>query len=361
MWKHDVRPGSSWGSLGERARGAWRKRNCDSKMTKTASFVDADGLPQCAAGGGAVQRVAVCCGTTTRNVKGPQLAKLALFRYLLPSMARTIDCGLEYMAVVGYDKGDPFYDTLHGKLQVEQWFDEFIEQPLASRGVTVKLHLVQVDNKLKKPGPVFNRITKHAYDNGADYIYRVNDDTEMKGPWAKRFIAELHKMGEPYGAVGPLCQQGNRKILTHDFTHRTHMEIFNGFYYPKELVDWWMDDWISRVYGSRRTRQGTSVPVVHHTQAHGQRYKVDKSNKQHLERLLREGRNQIVSYMKQRNLDGQAIAGVMGDRFDGYPFHKVRAVPPACLPLFIVFHFLFHLSGRSGNDCDLRFAYSLVG
>ena len=45
MWKHDVRPGSSWGSLGERARGAWRKRNCDSKMTKTASFVDADGLP----------------------------------------------------------------------------------------------------------------------------------------------------------------------------------------------------------------------------------------------------------------------------------------------------------------------------
>jgi hypothetical protein len=326
LWKHDVRPGSSWGSLGERDKIGWRKRDCDNQITTTASFVDTDALPQCGADARATsstaRMVAVCCGTTTRKVKGPQLAKLALFRYLLPSMARTVDCGLDYMAVVGYDKGDPFYDSLHGKLQVENWFDEFIEKPLASRGITVKLHLVQVDNKLKKPGPVFNVITKHAYDNGADYIYRVNDDTEMKGPWAKRFIQELHKMGEPYGAVGPLCQQGNRKILTHDFTHRTHMEIFNGFYYPKELVDWWMDDWISRVYGSRRTRQGVSVPVVHHTQAHGQRYQVDKSNKQHLERLLTEGKRKIISYMKDRNIDEKAIAGVSSDRFTGFPFQK---------------------------------------
>jgi hypothetical protein len=38
-----------------------------------------------------------------------------------------------------------------------------------------------------------------------------------------------------------------------------------------------MDDWISRVYGSRRTRQGASVSVVHHTGAHGQRYQVEST------------------------------------------------------------------------------------
>ena len=241
LWKHNVRPGSSWGSLSEKDKANWRKRSCDSRITSTASFIEEESLPRCSvddAQNGGKKRVAVCCGTTTRNVKGPQLAKLALFRYLLPSMARTVDCGLDYMIVVGFDKGDPFYDTLHGKLQVEQWFTEFVEEPLATRSITVKLHLVQVDNKLKKPGPVFNKITKHAYDNGADYIYRVNDDTEMVGPWANHFIREIHKLGEPYGAVGPLCQQGNRKILTHDFTHRTHMEIFDGLYYPAELVDW---------------------------------------------------------------------------------------------------------------------------
>ncbi len=44
---------------------------------------------------------------------------------------------------------------------------------------------------------------------------------------------------------GPKCQQGNDKILTHDFVHRLHLEIFDMNYYPPELVDWWMDDWIS--------------------------------------------------------------------------------------------------------------------
>jgi hypothetical protein len=68
-------------------------------------------------------------------------------------------------------------------------------------------------------------------------------------------------MGFPYGAVGPLCRQGNTKILTHDFTHRTHMEIFDGEYYPPQLTDWWMDDWIARTYGSSRTRQSKTVEV----------------------------------------------------------------------------------------------------
>jgi hypothetical protein len=71
----------------------------------------------------------------------------------------------------------------------------------------------------------------------------------------------LQSFGRPYGAVGPLCRQGNTKILTHDFTHRLHMEVFGMEYYPPELTDWWMDDWIARVYGSSRTRQSKSIEV----------------------------------------------------------------------------------------------------
>ena len=71
-------------------------------------------------------------------------------RYLLPSMAHTLDCGFEYVAVVGYDKGDQFYDTLHGKLQVEQWFLDKIQGPLSERGLTVRLDLVQVLHRFHK-------------------------------------------------------------------------------------------------------------------------------------------------------------------------------------------------------------------
>jgi len=338
MWKFDVRPGNTWGKLTAAGQGKWRSQGCDDLVTKKAAFVDPNKLATCGSGSGgsgsalaaaspdsSLPLVAVCCGTTTRKVSGPQLSKLALFRYLLPSMAHTLECGLRYVAVVGYDKGDPFYDSLHGQMQVEQWFKEHMGLPFAKRGLSVELAMVQVDNKLKKPGPVFNKITKHAYDIGADYIYRVNDDTEMASPWAHAMIKQLKALPPPalVGAVGPLCKQGNVKILTHDFTHRTHMEVFGHKYYPDELVDWWMDDWISRVYGSKRTRQGSSVIVVHHTGAHGQRYVVDKSNKRHLERLLEQGKKKIVAYMKNSlGADDKAVQAVLGDRFTGHPFVK---------------------------------------
>ena len=48
------------------------------------------------------------------------------------------------------------------------------------------------------------------------------------------------------GVVGPLCAEGNTLIMTHDFVHRTHLEIFEH-YYPPVFSDWWMDDWISKV------------------------------------------------------------------------------------------------------------------
>jgi hypothetical protein len=43
--------------------------------------------------------------------------------------------------------------------------------------------------------------------------------------------------------------------MTHDLVHKTHMEIFD-MYYPAVLSDWWMDDWISKVYGKTRTQKG---------------------------------------------------------------------------------------------------------
>ena len=118
-------------------------------------------------------------------------------------------------------------------------------------------------------------------------------------PWAAKFVAALGAMNN-IGAVGPKCQQGNTKILTHDFTHRVHMDIFGLEYYPPELSDWWMDDWISLVYGRGRTRQGHDVSVVHHTGKHGQRYTVDQSHKQRLNALVQSGAKRIRAYLQSQ-------------------------------------------------------------
>jgi len=51
--------------------------------------------------------------------------------------------------------------------------------------------MVSVKNEVKKPGPVFLEMARAAYGMGADYFYRVNDDTECLKPWAKAFATTL--------------------------------------------------------------------------------------------------------------------------------------------------------------------------
>jgi len=164
--------------------------------------------------------------------------------------------------------------------------------------------MVEVENNLKKPGPVFNAMLREAYFAGADYYYRLNDDSELQKAdyggvgvsWPKTFMGALHKMGPPYGVVGPFG--GLDRILTHDFVHRTHMEIFEQVYYPALLVDWYMDDWVSQVYGKDRSIKATRYNVEHHTYHHGQRYKVDRSNERHLKPEIKEGRAKISAYTR---------------------------------------------------------------
>ena len=193
---------------------------------------------------------------------------------LIRSFARTVDCGFRYVVVLGYDVGDKFWDLGGGVERGKKWFEAHVKKKLARANVRAELRFAKVNNTVKKPGPVFTGITKEAHFNaGADYIYRVNDDTELATRWAKHFVAafscgagefvlggrrgrssvseasspssaanvpgeatslRLATMGN-VGAVGPACRQGNRRILTHDFTHKTHMEIFGGQYYPPAL------------------------------------------------------------------------------------------------------------------------------
>ena len=70
-------------------------------------------------------------------------------------------------------------------------------------------------------------MTAAAYEDGSDYMYRVNDDTQFSGPWLHDAVRVLSSFSPPnVGMVGPLCAEGNTLIMTHDFVHRTHLEIF---------------------------------------------------------------------------------------------------------------------------------------
>ena len=263
--------------------------------------------------------ISICIGSTTRNIKNLNtLNDLVLFNALLPSLVTYAEAEYEYWVHLVYDQGDPFLDQESSKKAIEQWFSDNVQKILLSKQpkpIHSRLFLVPFHNKIHKPGPAFNYITAIAYFDGADYIYRINDDSIFQTFFANEFINQLKSFNPSnVGVVGPVCREGNTGILTHDFTHRIHHEIFGYLHYPPQLTDWWMDDWITRVYGRKRTVRVKNVVVKHSVTSHGTRYPVDHSHAALLEGLLEDGRLAIEGYL-DKNKHTDALADYRHDEF----------------------------------------------
>lgn len=245
---------------------------------------------------------------------------------------RTAECGYRYLVVIGHDTGDRFFDSHPHHDEIRTWLEAEVIGPTRARRIDMSVVFVACDNPIRKPGPVFAQMTAEAHARQADWIYRVNDDTELLDPWTTPFIQTLLALGPPYGVVGPVvCNKGgNRKILTHDFVHKTHMEVFDRNYYPPELVDWWMDNWVSRVYGSKRTVLMSKVTVGHRTTVHGRRYTVDARNQLHLEALVRVGGAQIVAWMRRHGTPLDNIKAFLNDSFTGEKVEVPRGSYRTC-------------------------------
>lgn len=140
-----------------------------------------------------------------------------------------------------------------------------------------------------------------AYNDGADYIVRVNDDTEfVTNDWVLPAIAALRAMRPPnVGVVAPSCGEGMTSIFTHDMTHRTHLDIFPS-YYPQELGSWWTDDWITLAYYPYNAHRMYNWAVRHHTHKAGTRYYVDRAQAALLGPLVACARERIGFWRRER-------------------------------------------------------------
>ena len=203
--------------------------------------------------------IAVLLSSTAKNVATPSVVNMALFTISLPSLAKTVECGFRYTVFLGYDDGDTFFDTPAGLETLRSWFHDNVRAPLHKGGIDIDLTPVRVDNPGSKPGPAFNAVARRAQSAAADFFYRINDDTLLLTPWAGAFACTLCSLGPPYGVVGPV-ESVRGDILTHDFVHAMHLDIFRE-YYPAFLTDWWLDDWISKVYGAARSYRLAEVKV----------------------------------------------------------------------------------------------------
>jgi hypothetical protein len=235
----------------------------------------------------------VCILIPTTSASQPHWSTLEhtpLYQYPLQSIATTCEpSNFTYRVLIGHDDDDPLFGSESMHTALHTWATRHLQ--------FASLTIHPIRNRAHKPGPVMNNLSSTAHASGCDYLYRINDDTELASQrWTSAFVAALAAFRPPnVGVVGPTCHEGNTAIMTHDFVHRTHRDIF-PWHYPPELTDWWLDDWISLVYSPTNTLKLPGVVVRHHTVA--TRYAVAWGADRLLPALAAKGNATIAQYLK---------------------------------------------------------------
>ncbi len=249
--------------------------------------------------------VAICSATRSRS-DWNSLKTVSLTKLLVPSIVRTISM-LErsiyaFRLYLAADDDDDFWLKYHRHIRTPVWL------PVFFRFYTTPKNTIP-----------FNFMMQDAYDAGVDYFVRVNDDTEFwSRNWVSEAISHLASYDPPnVGMVGPTSyvgeigalnqgkgrsrlRQDHKKMMTHDMVHRTHLDIF-GYYYPRVFANWYVDTWISKVYGPSRSMMLANWTVKHHRHVHGTRYKPHRNDTRVLKSQLDQGAH-LLEFWLHRNM-----------------------------------------------------------
>lgn len=221
-----------------------------------------------------------------RDRRREALLQTSLQTKLIPSIERTVTPAerrdWEIRLYLGFDDDDAWWRVHHGDLKAPDWLR-----------VEVGWH------STPKSVVPFRPMTKQAFDDGAEYIVRLNDDTEMvTAGWLTLGVDALRAMvPRNVGVVGPTQTLGKKeRIMVHDMVHKTHLHIFKT-YYPTAFDNWWVDDWITHVYEPNNSKQLLNWVARHLTNMHGTRYKVAWSNEKSLKPEVAKGRATIAKWI----------------------------------------------------------------
>jgi FkbM family methyltransferase len=230
--------------------------------------------------------IAICAATHSKS-NWRSLGDTALQNLLIPSIQKTISTSdrskYDFRLYLAADHDDEFWLQNKNNVKSPDW-------------LSVEIVFYDVP-KHKIP---FNPMMRAAFNDGAEYLVRINDDSEfVTSDWVSKAVAKLASYDPPnVGMVGPNCREGNTAIMTHDMVHRTHLDIFEH-YYPDVFSAWWIDDWISKVYGPQRSTKMMDWTVKHHTHKHGTRYEVQHHEAKLLKGELEKGGAKIEAWTEK--------------------------------------------------------------
>jgi hypothetical protein len=254
-------------------------------------------------------KICLAIPMTSKGTDMKDILDSPFWNNIFDSFMRSIDWRSNkyfYRFYIGFDRADDKYDVGDSWSEFreefkhraifrlsEQMMNEESINSILNNGI-LSLKLMHFDHLESAPSQIVSQLVVTAYSDDFDYFYQINDDTILETPnWAPKLISSLksNPFISNFGVTGPV-DTNNEKIFTHSFIHRTHIDVF-GYLFPPSFKNWWSDDWISTVYGSKHTFRNSDVTIKHNV--HGQktgdinRYHVDKSAQFSLENELRTG------------------------------------------------------------------------
>uniref|UniRef100_A0A7S2CTF8 Uncharacterized protein n=1 Tax=Octactis speculum TaxID=3111310 RepID=A0A7S2CTF8_9STRA len=271
--------------------------------------------------------IAVGTAVTSKGTRMSDVTQSPFFTILLPSFLETFSPNtishdgssrFRYRFYVGCDAGDKLYDSEAARKKFSELFVRRVGHHRTNGfddGVSkddsedlIGLRLMSLEGTSGAPSWAVAALMKRAYDDGADWLFQLNDDARLLTlGWELRLTGALasNQVTRLLGVTGP-TDLTNPRIFTHVFVHRTHLEI-HGSFFPPAFRNYYSDDWISAVYGTSSTFRLPDVKMKHETKKQKtgkiERYKPDMSARKALGKQVEDGTKRVLRWLRVRGQD----------------------------------------------------------
>jgi len=194
------------------------------------------------------KKIGIIIPTTTRGTNIKNIDDLSFFKILLPSFVENSSGKCIYNFFLGYDHDDPFFER---RDEILKKFKE-----MTSDVYSLMVEKFPLEFRPGDLSSMWSYLADKAILGENEYLFQMGDDIKIldsKG-WENIFINKLQGQGN-IGVVGPV-DKNNVKLMTQSFVHCTHLSIFKR-YFPNELINWYIDDWMMEIYESKPDLQMT--------------------------------------------------------------------------------------------------------
>ena len=243
-------------------------------------------------------KVAFLIPTTSNKRYWKTIEESYLYNILLKSLPQTLSNQYIYTIYLGIDSDDKLFNN---PVEIEK-LKKYIQKIKIERKLEFNLRINKYSDLEKgHVTEIWNRLFRVAYDDNNEYFYQCGDDIYFpnKGiKWLDLCIKQL-ELNNNIGIASPVCYP-NKKILTQTLVSRKHMDIFN-FYFPKQIKNWYCDNWINEVYKPKYFYPYVKYLIVN--KGIEPRYNYYIKAPDNLNRLVLLGKMSIFHYINKTNIE----------------------------------------------------------